>query len=217
MIKYLKGELIKSENGRVVVAAGGVGYEVVLPDIVWNDLSNRPEGEKTVELFISYIQTVQQPKPVLIGFFNEIELEFFELLIKVKDIGPLMASKALSLPVSVIAGAIEERDVATIQKLKGIGRRKADMIVSELNGKAGKYALIKDRAAVAVQKADDFSKQVADVLVKQLGHSRAEAVRMVDQAIKRKPDVQTPEELFEEVYRVSKADRDTGEPVSSGQ
>ncbi len=204
MIKYLKGELLKAENGRVVVIAAGVGYEVVLPDIVWNELSQKSSDDKNVELFISYIQTVQQPKPVLIGFFREVELEFFELLIKVKDIGPVMASKALTLPVSVIARAIEERDLATIQKLKGIGKRKADMIVSELNGKTAKYALMIDSRAKHVNGTEDFNKQVIDVLVKQLGHGRSEAVRMVGEAIKRRPDVETPEELFEEVYRASR-------------
>jgi len=115
-----------------------------------------------------------------------------------------MASRALSLPVALIARAIEDRDVATVCQLKGIGKRKAEMIISELNGKVGKYALIKETEGEAVEPIKDLGKQVIDVLVKQLGHNKIEAVKMVDDAQRRKPELSTPEELFEEVYRGTK-------------
>ncbi len=202
MIRYIKGLLMSAEEGRVVVLTGGIGYEILLPEIVWNSVMNKHPGEDEIELFISYHQTAQQPKPTLIGFTSEVELEFFKLLTRVKDIGPVMASKALTMPVSVIAKAIEERDTTTIQKLKGVGKRKADMIVSELNGKAGKFALMRDKAVPhAAPLPDDLSKQVIEVLVKQLGHNRGDAVKLVDTAFERTPDIATPEELFEEVYR----------------
>jgi holliday junction DNA helicase RuvA len=204
MIRYIKGTLFRAEEGYIVVLAGGVGYEILLPEIVWQEFMSKRVGEEEVELFISFHQTVQQPKPVLIGFTNEVQLEFFEHLITVKDIGPSTAARALTLPVAVIARAIEDRNAATIMKLKGIGRRKADMVISELNGKVGKYALMREDERPFVPPPGDFSKQVMDVLVKQLGHNRTEAARMVEEALKRKPDVQTPEELFEEVYRGTK-------------
>ncbi len=205
MIRYIKGTLFRAEDGYIVVVTGGVGYEILLPEIVWQEFMGKRVGEDEVELFISYHQTVQQPKPVLIGFTTEIALEFFEHLITVKDIGPSTAARALTLPVPVIARAIEDRDVQTITKLKGVGRRKADMMISELNGKVGKYALMREDERPFVPPPGDFSKQVIDVLVKQLGHNRSEAARMVEEALKRKPDAQTPEELFEEVYRGTKS------------
>jgi Holliday junction DNA helicase RuvA len=206
MIRYIKGILIGKEEGRIVVLAGGVGYEILLPEIVWQTFQTKPvdEEKEEVELYISYHQTAQQPKPLLVGFTNEIEREFFELLIKVKAIGPVKASRALTLPVPVIAAAIEERDATTVVKLKGIGNRAADMIISELHGKTGKYALLKEDGRPSPE-AHDVNTQVLDVLVKQLGHSRAEAVKMVEAAIERKPDAVSPEEIFEEVYRGIKA------------
>jgi Holliday junction DNA helicase RuvA len=195
---------MKAEEGRIVVLAGGIGYEILLPEIVWQAFQQRKQSEDTVEFYISFHQTAQQPKPLLIGFTSEIELEFFELLIQVKDIGPVMASRALTLPVPVIARAIEDRDIENIIRLKGIGKRKADMIVSELHGKVGKYALMRETEREVVRRTDDLSKQVVDVLVKQLGHNKAEASKMVADVLKRKPDAATPEELFEEVYRGTK-------------
>ncbi len=204
MIRYLSGTVIRAEENKIVVLTGGVGYEVLLPEIVRQALMQTDCLNKPVELFISYHQTVQQPKPVLIGFSTELELEFFEALIKVKDIGPAMACRALTLPIPLIARAIEDRDAARIRQLKGIGSRKADMIISELQGRLGKFALMRSDGMPPPPPAPasgDLVKQVTEVLVRQLGHQRTEALKMVQAALERRPDSATPEELFEEVYR----------------
>jgi len=213
MIRYLKGQLLKIDEDRIVVLTGGVGYEILLPDIVRGTYHDKKEGEDTVELFISFQQTAQQPKPVLIGFNSEIEREFFERLIQVKSIGPVMAARSMTMPVSLIARAIEERDVAMLRKLKGVGARKAEMIISELHGKVGKYALMREGERPAADTIEDFRKQVEEVLVKQLGHSRAEAAAMVIEAVKRNPAAATPEDLFEEVYRGQKEHPRSHTPV----
>jgi Holliday junction DNA helicase RuvA len=193
--------MLKKEDDRVVVLADGVGYEILLPTVVRQTFNQKKVGEDEVELYISFQQTPQQPKPQLIGFNFEIEREFFERFITVKDIGPTLAVKALALPIPKIARAIEERDVATIRRLKGIGERKAEMIISELRGKMGKFALMREDVIPITPEPEDFRKQVEEVLVKELGHKVSEAHRMVDEAIKRNPSISSPEELFEEVYR----------------
>ncbi len=202
MIRYLTGTVIKTEGNKIVLLTGGVGYEVLLPEIVRQHLMQTDFLNQTVELFISYHQTAQQPKPVLIGFTTEIELEFFESLIKVKDIGPTMACRALTLPIPLIARAIEDRNTVSLQQLKGIGKRKADMIVSELQGRVGKFALMRsDDMPPQEPAAGDLVEQVTEVLMRQLGHQRSEAQKMVQDALERCPEAQTPEELFEEVYK----------------
>ena len=85
--------------------------------------------------------------------------------------------------------------------LKGIGERKAEMIISELRGKVGKFALMREEAISIVPEPEDFRKQVEEILVKDLGHKVSEAHQMVDEAIRRNPSISSPEELFEEVYR----------------
>lgn len=201
MIRYIKGLLFKKEDDRVVVLANGVGYEILLPMVVRQTYNGKKAGEDEVELYISFHQTLQQPKPQLIGFNLEIEREFFDKFITVKDIGPILAARALVLPIPKIARAIEERDVSTIMELKGIGQRKAEMIISELRGKVGKFALMREDAVSLVPEPEDFRKQVEDVLVKDLGHRISEAHRMIDEAIRKNPSISSPEELFEEVYR----------------
>ncbi len=203
MIRYIEGKLLKKEEDRIVVLANGVGYEVLLPPIVrraYNTTRAGDDGE-TVRLHISFQQSERQPKPVLIGFNSEPEKEFFERFITVENIGPTTAVKALMESIPKIARAIENRDAKAIQRLKGVGARTADKIVATLHGKVGKFALMQEEATQAVSEPDDLWNQVKEILIKDLGHRASEAHRMVEEAFRRNPNISTPEELFEEVYR----------------
>jgi len=66
----------------------------------------------------------------------------------------------------------------------------------------GKYALLRETAAEPERPAEDFTDEVLDVLTAQLGHRPGEARRMVDEALRRQPQITSTEELFQEVYRV---------------
>ena len=206
MIRYIEGKLLKKEEDRIVVLANGVGYEVLLPAIVRQTFNPKRAGEdgETVRLYIYYHQTERQPKPLLIGFNYEPEKEFFEKFIKVEDIGPPSAVKALVVPIPQIARAIEERDSKTLESLKGVGKRTADKIIATLQGKVGKFALMREDQILAEEEVVDFKKQVEEVLVKDLGHKVSEAQRLIKEAMLRNPGITTPEELFEEVYRGQK-------------
>ena len=203
MISYLEGTLLKKSEDKIVILCQGIGYEVHLPAIVRQTYNSKNAGEDgdRIKLHIFYHQSERQPKPMLVGFNLDVEKEFFEKFIKVEAIGPIAAVKALVLPVNVIAQAIEERDVKTLERLKGIGKRTAEKIVATLNGKVGKFALVKEELIPSTIEPEDLRRLVENVLVKQLGHKRSEALTMVDEALTKNPDISTPEELFEEVYR----------------
>jgi Holliday junction DNA helicase RuvA len=203
VIGYIEGKILKKEDERVLVLANQVGYEILLPAFVMEDIAEHQVGGD-IALYVYYQQTERQPKPILIGFNREVEKEFFQYFISVEDIGPLKAVKALSIPVREVARAIENRDVQSLARLKGIGARTAQKIVATLEGKMGKFALIRKEEKNEVEVVADFSDQVYEVLVKQLGHRTADAKRMIADALKRNPAIATPEELFEEVYRGEK-------------
>ncbi len=206
MIRYIEGRLFKKEEDRIVVLSNGVGYEILLPAIVRKTFATKKAGDEgeMVKLHIYYHQTERQPKPLLIGFNFEPEKEFFEKFITVEDIGPPTAVKALVLPIPKIAKAIEERDSKTLESLKGIGKRTADKIIATLHGKVGKFALMREDQIFIETEVVDFKKQVEEVLVKDLGHKLGEAQRLVKEALLRNPNIASPEELFEEVYRGQK-------------
>ena len=88
MISYLEGVLKKVYADKITLGVGGVGYEVLIPGYVMNEIRRTAKTEDTLKLYISFNQSERQPKPVLVGFRTELDKEFFELFISVEDIGP---------------------------------------------------------------------------------------------------------------------------------
>ena len=200
MIGYLEGRLLKIEEERILLLVQQVGYEILVPSFVRETLNAKQTGDE-LALYIYYHQTERQPKPVLIGFNLEAEKEFFQLFISVEAIGPLKAVKALTMPVRDIANAIESNDLAQLKRLKGIGQRTAQKMVATLQGKISKFALIRKNEAPERTRPANIDLPVLDVLVNQLGHKPADAKRMIAEAYMRNQHIDSPEELFEEVYR----------------
>ena len=212
MIASLRGRLRAKLEDRVIVEAAGVGYEVFLPPVTQRALGRATAGAgdagDEVALAIHYHATQNQPRPVLIGFTTELDKEFFEKLITVKDVGPLVAARSLAAPVGEIASAIARQDEPYLRRLPGIGPQKAKNIVAQLQGKVAKFALLETqepeaRPAAAAPPLDDDALRgmVFEVLVKQLGHRPSEAAGLIDAALRRRGGIATPEDLFDEIYR----------------
>ncbi len=196
----------------MVLESFGVGYEVILPPVALRAISQAvaDDGEQASELqlVIYYHATRDQPRPILIGFLSELDKEFFEKLITVKDIGPLVAARSLTVSVADLATAIARQDEKYLRRLPGIGPQKAKNIVAQLQGKVAKFALMKEPGAAepelvpeTTQAEEGVRSVVWEVLVKQLGHRPSEAAQLVTEALRRRPGIQTPEELFDEIYR----------------
>jgi Holliday junction DNA helicase RuvA len=201
MIGYLEGRLMKKEQERILLLANQVGYEILVPVVVMETLSQKSIGDE-ISLYIYYYQTERQPKPVLIGFNLEAEKEFFQYFISVEAIGPLKAAKALNVSVGDIAHAIESADIKALKQLNGIGDRTAHKIVASLQGKMNKFALIKHEKTDSPEPMDeDFVPMVMDVLISQLGYKTTDARQLIAEALKRNSGIATAEDLFDEIYR----------------
>lgn len=200
MIAYLEGKLLSKGTDRIILLVSHVGYEVLVPAFVMDTLSTKDSGDD-LALYIFYQQTERQPKPVLIGFNNEDEKSFFEAFISVEAIGPIKAVKALTVAVEEIAAAIESGDSSTLKQLNGIGERTAHKIIATLKGKMGRFGGVSGGKSHLAAQTPDFVDTVINVLVSQLGHSAGEAKKMIDAAMKRKPLLSNPEDLFDEIYK----------------
>jgi Holliday junction DNA helicase RuvA len=213
VIASLTGRLRRKLEDRIVLECGGIGYEVFLPPIVLKELEHlrAAEGDaaSVLTLVTHYHATRDQPRPVLIGFTDELAKEFFERLITVKDMGPMVAARALAAPIGEIASSIARGDEKYLRSLPGIGPQKAKNIVAQLQAKVAKFALARDgqgapppAAPRPVEPGDEAVKEMVwEVLVKQLGHRPTEASQLIADAFKRRPDLVTAEELFDEIYR----------------
>lgn len=216
MIGYLRGSIVDLDEERVILAVGGIGYEVVLPAIEMRALRARlgedlHDAERLravdVELYVYEHATDRQPT-TLFGFNGRLEKEFFRLLISVADIGPTTAAKAMASPVAELAAAIERRDARALSALPGIGKRKAEQIVATLKGKALPFCLapIPDlEEAPAPQEAAEFIKDVQQILTEQLGYKPHEAEAMVARAVQRRPELADAQSLLEEIWTGEKS------------
>lgn len=215
MIATLRGQLRRKLDDRAVIDCGGIGYEVYLPPIAMRSIEGLETGEKgaELELVIYYHATRDQPRPVLIGFTSDLDKEFFEKLITVKDIGPMAAARCLAAPVAELAAAIARQDERYLRALPGIGPQKAKNIVAQLQNKVAKFALAREgetEAApppVVAPATDALREMVWEVLVKQLGHRPSEASQLIADALTRRPEITSAEELFNEIYRATGSKR----------
>ncbi len=202
MIGYLQGTLLKKYDDQILLLVNNTGYEILIPAFVMESLNEKSKGDE-ISLFIYFQQTERQPKPVLIGFNYESEKEFFQHFISVEAIGPIKAVKAMNLPVEEIAGFIERSDSNSLKKLTGIGGRTAQKIIATLEGKVSKFTT-KTVEQTSDVKNDNITEQVFEVLVEQLGHRPVEAKLLIDEAYIRNSEINSPEDLFDEIYSGAK-------------
>jgi len=205
MISRLRGIVREVGALQVLLDVNGVSYDVLVPASLLQVLPQRlgPNGEIEIVTFHYQQLEVGRGIPVLIGFLNEIEREFFTRFISVSGVGPRAALKALTRPIAVIAQAIDDGDLTLLRSLPGIGEQRAKEIVAKLQGKVGKYALLQapDLPAQAVETERTALEEEAVTILVQLEYKKAEAKQMVRAALERNPALKTSEELLNEVYR----------------
>jgi Holliday junction DNA helicase RuvA len=198
MISKLKGKIEQILEYSLILKANHIWYEIFIPISILNTFKQGDE----VELYTIhyYHQDGNKLTPYLIGFRNEIEREFFEHLIGVSGIGPKMAVKALKYPVAQIAIAIDRGDERFLSTLPGIGRQRARQIIAKLQGRVGKYALVKEGEKKPPAIPSDIREEALEILLK-LEYKKKEAEEMIEQALIRNPGISSSEELLNEIYK----------------
>ncbi|MFA5147655.1 MAG: Holliday junction branch migration protein RuvA [Candidatus Omnitrophota bacterium] len=210
MISHIRGKIAKRKASSLIVDVdGGFSYEVLIPGCVMKAVDGSIAPDGTIKLITYHYHHVDPARsiPVLIGFLNEIEKEFFEKFITVSGIGPKAAVKALNASIPQVVKAIADGDLSTLKSLPGIGEQRAKEIVAKLQNKVGKFGLIQEYGVeVTVSKEQDFVEEAVDVLL-QLQYTKQEAKDMVQKALQRSPKSDTAEDLLNEVYKHKKGSK----------
>lgn len=197
MIAALRGELVRwdAERSTLWIDAAGVTYEVYMPAFAADWASSHAEGEE-VRVFTYHHATERQPVPTLYGFAHLAEREFFRKFIEVPDMGPAKAVRALTYPISEIAGWIEAEDQRSLRQLPGIGERLSQTVIAHLHGKLVQEALLRDALdADGTGPTADVRDDAVDALVA-LQYPRREAQRVVAAALAEEPELVTLEDVL---------------------
>jgi Holliday junction DNA helicase RuvA len=130
VIARLEGTLVR-DGEHVIVDCGGVGYEVTCSAFTLAALP--ASGERVV---LRVFTQVRETEIALFGFIDEQERALFDRLITVKNVGPSTAITILSgSSPRDIAALIAREDVVGLTRIKGIGKKTAELLVVELREK----------------------------------------------------------------------------------
>jgi holliday junction DNA helicase RuvA len=131
MIARLVGTLVERDGTHVVIDCNGVGYDVICSQYT---LAALPSNGERVTLRI--FTHAQENRVALFGFGDPSEREIFDFLITVKNVGPSTAIAILSgSSPRDIATLIAREDVAGLTRIKGVGKKTAELLVVELHEK----------------------------------------------------------------------------------
>ena len=129
MIATLTGVVAERDGESLVVQTeGGVGYAVNVPVGVAQRL---PARGARVSLFTELV--VKEDGWALYGFDSSMERQVFRHLLTASGFGPKLALALLSsLGPERTVRSIQSRDLAALSSVSGIGRKKAERLVLEL-------------------------------------------------------------------------------------
>jgi Holliday junction DNA helicase RuvA len=151
MIAYIKGILKSRTPDKAVIDNSGIGDEININSLTYNDLPGHPEQ---VVLYTHLY--VREDKQELYGFLTSGEKKFFEILLGTSNIGPGKAMSILSqISPSQFASAIAKRDVTLLSSIKGIGKKTAEKIVLELKDKLGDFGVYEQDFKVERSRIED--------------------------------------------------------------
>ncbi|MBL4776012.1 MAG: Holliday junction branch migration protein RuvA [Mariprofundus sp.] len=133
MIGWLSGTVRSLDPaGTVIIETGGVGYEVTMS---MQTLCKLKQGDKAE---LSIHTHVREDQITLFGFGNASERGMFRKLTTVSGIGARMALNLMSgMPADDLIRAIESADDLALARTPGIGKKTAQRLILELQGKLG--------------------------------------------------------------------------------
>jgi Holliday junction DNA helicase RuvA len=177
MIAQISGTLVTKDLDRVeVMTAGGVGYELAIPLGVYESLP-RPGEPVTLHTHL----VVKEDAWQLFGFSTTFERRVFQRVLNAKGVGPALALGLLStLTAERLVRALRDRDIATLQSVPRVGRKKAEQLILDL---ADKLDDLQVGSASAVPRPEGAGVEDAIRALVSLGYATSDAERAVRQAI----------------------------------
>ena len=133
MIYSVTGKVKRINENTLVVDTGTVAFELICSSYTAYLLGAKPE----VQTILTYLQ-VKEDDMCLFGFSSEREKLMFNDLTLVSGVGRKMAITILSgLPLDDLIRAVVNSDIKLLSSIKGLGKKTAERVVLELNGKLG--------------------------------------------------------------------------------
>ena len=180
MFYSLTGKINRIDDNMISVNVHNVAYEVFCSLNSIDDLVG--DGEKTVYTYLH----VREDTFMLFGFSSLSEKKMFLNLISVNGIGPKMAISILSgMSAKMLASSIVNGNISMLTKIKGLGKKTAELIVLKLKEKMEETVKTSSSdpmdGFIVQEEIVDFTRDMSDavsVLI-ELGIKKEEATKLV--------------------------------------
>lgn len=178
MIGYIKGKLLSSNDGTVILENNGIGYEITCSASVYTKILENKGGE------VYTYMAVREDGIFLYGFESTEEKNMFLKLISVSGVGPKAGIAILStMNINDLALKIATNDVKGLCIVKGLGKKTAERIILELREKVGDVKTDgKEAQQSAPQVALDSEDEDVIIALMSLGFTRAESLKALSKA-----------------------------------
>ena len=168
MYDYIKGNLTKITAKYIVLETGGLGYVIN----VANPYSFSNQINQAIQIYIHHV--VREDAHLLYGFHTEDEKAVFLNLISVSGIGPTSALAIIAADDNAgLVQAIEQKNITYLTKFPKIGKKTAQQMVLDLEGKVV-AADGPSESKAPVQTADNQELEEAMEAMLALGYKAAE-------------------------------------------
>ncbi|MEM6472290.1 MAG: Holliday junction branch migration protein RuvA [Planctomycetota bacterium] len=208
MFLSIEGVVTQVSETAVAIRFDPFEYEVLVGDYTRRQLQTQvgqPVRLHTMDYIEGNAQGGGRLTPRLVGFSTEPERQFFDLFCSVDGVGVKKALRAMVRPVKELAVLIEQQDAKALSALPGIGPATSERIIAKLRRKMPRFALMVETTGVASDDADANSQVVSetfDALIT-LGHSEADARRLIDEALETKSKYKDTEAMLTAIYKRS--------------
>jgi Holliday junction DNA helicase RuvA len=165
MIGRLTGILLEKNPPQILLEVQGVAYEL---DVPMSTFYNLPALHEQVVLHTQLI--VREDAHLLYGFLSNDERVAFRQLLRISGVGPRLALSVLSgLSLADLAAAVTNKEAGRLTKIPGVGKKTAERLLLELQGKFAATASRGEKGVAVAQGGDVVNALLA------LGYSAKEA------------------------------------------
>jgi Holliday junction DNA helicase RuvA len=179
MIAKLTGKIDDIKPTEIILDVNGVGYRLSIPFSTYENI----HGKTEISLHVFTYHREDQFR--LFGFFTEDEKTLFSILLNISGIGPSMSLSILSgITIPDLILAVKNEESATLVRIPGIGKAKADKLIFELKRKMKKL----EAFSVKMPQKSSFRNDAVEALIS-LGFDEAKSAAIVDKIIADNTDI----------------------------
>jgi len=200
MITFVEGTLEELLPTMIVVNAGGIGYQILIPISSYGKL---PALGSRLRILTHH--HVREDLQLLYGFSSAEERDLFRLLLAhVSGVGPKLALAILSgMSVDAFKSAVVTSDIAAISRVSGVGKKTAERVVLELKDKLGVAAEWEAASRENAPSGIDRHLHDAVLALISLGYKQVDAHKAVKAILPQLSKGSPSEILVEDIVRES--------------